>query len=186
MIIWTDIETTCLEVNDQDAYPLEVSVVITDDDLNELAMFSRVLRFDSEYGLSSLSDFIREMHSANGLLYECQEDSAVRFTDDLDAMLVDFYSQHCGGDQHPLGGSTISFDRAWLKVFFPRFHACLHYRNIDVSGVKELNKRWAPNLHELYETTKSDVKAHRGLDDIRATLAEATLYRDELWGYTPK
>ena len=181
MIVWTDLETTGLKPTDLGAQPLEIAIIITDDDLELIAEMQQVIRFDISHFDSMQWDMypaVREMHEANGLFDECLTAPSY---DSVRRRVVDFLSEHLNGEKPPLGGSTISFDRAWLGEFFPDALELLHYRNIDVSGIKELVKRWRPDVYAAYFDSVPENKAHRAHDDILETLREINLYREMLF-----
>lgn len=185
MICWVDIETTCLDEDAIEAFPLEISVVITDDQLNPLENRTFVMYYDYDTCLTlygHLNDNVVKMHNGNGLFDDCR--NAKVTARDVDHLLAEWFDS-LGYDPGtiPLGGSTISFDRAWMQRYFPQFHSRLHYRNIDVSTIKELTRRWTPRIHQLYLDTKPEIKAHRSLDDIMESLRELRLYKREMFDY---
>ena len=183
MMCWVDIETTCLDPDKIEAFPLEISVVITDDDLRIVPDQNRthVLYYDYDTCLTlfgHLNDNVVKMHTENGLWDDCKEANTTAREADI---LISEWIDSLDYEPMPLAGSTISFDRAWLKAFFPNFHSRLHYRNIDTSTVKELTKRWNPPIHEHYKETAPKVKEHRSLGDIMESIREMTLYKDHLF-----
>lgn len=184
MIVWTDIETTGLSPTAPGAYPLEIASIITDDDLNVIASFDEVQRFvlPVEPGASGLTDMVLEMHQKNGLWAACTTDDAVVGTRRMDAMLTTWFDRWTDDTKIPLGGSTISFDRGWLAEFYPTFHGRLHYRNVDISSVKELVNRWAPYIAELRDAREESEKEHRAMSDIIASLDEARFYKRYIFG----
>lgn len=169
MLLWCDVETTGLDERTDTL--LEIGIALTDDNLVEKAAASWVLPFGGQ-----VSSFIADMHGANGLLNECRQvtisrrEIAADIEDWLDSQLLTV------PEKPPLCGSTVSFDRAFLKVsveFAPILHR-VHYRNIDVSSVKELCKRWAPTIAGSLPKPQGN---HRALPDVRDSIAELRVYR---------
>jgi oligoribonuclease len=167
-LCWIDLETTGLDP--ETCSVLEVACVVTDNKLNELIYYQRVLRYDGP--IAGLHPVVLEMHTKNNLWNLCAASGSNLYTCDVE--LSAFIEEHCLGA--PLCGSTISFDRAFMKTHLPRAHEKLHYRNIDVSSFKELARRSGV---EFPETPKEDI-AHRALADIRNSIA--TLKELNPWG----
>ncbi len=167
MIIWLDLETTGLNPRRDDI--LELGMVITDDDLSEVARKSWVLKLSPYY---PLSDFIRQMHTESGLLEDCHKSSADYLDTALNAAAW-LQAHGIEAGKHPMAGNTIGFDRSFLAAHMPKFLEWFHYRSIDMSSVSELAKRWAPTLH----AARPDCKAHRALADLDNSIALARYYR---------
>lgn len=180
-LVWVDIETTGLDP-DQD-YLLEVGVILTTPDL-EVIDGRSVLVCDDPAGITkqlNANPAVHEMHSRSGLLKvypgvlpaSAAEAELGRFlravTATTDEMVMEL---------GPMCGSSVHFDRAFLKRHMPRLEAAFHYRNLDISGIREAAKLWAPHLVESAPTEK---KLHRALPDIDDTLALARHFRTELF-----
>lgn len=171
MLAWIDLETTGL--NPARDVVLEVACIVTDDQLNEVARFQRVLWTPLEY--QHLTPFIQEMHTANGLWAEVKgPESHERWA--VENELVTFLEHFAQGAQ--LAGSTISFDREFLRHHFPRVLDVLHYRNLDVSTLNEVARRFWPELHG--SRPNNPVKAHRAMDDLEESIRVARHYIDRL------
>ncbi len=175
LMAWVDIETTGLDEHEH--FPLEIGVVITDSDLNPLREWSYVIYWDLR--LNNLSDWIIDTHAANGLLKEVK--NAEMYVESVDKELSDLFFASdlffVGDEKPPLCGSTVSFDRAWLKKWFPKTHEMFHYRSIDVSSIKELQKRWMPGE----AVSNKDTSVHRSIPDIYDSIAELKHYYNALW-----
>lgn len=169
MLTWIDLETTGLDP--KEGYPLEVAMVITTDDLQELVTYTSPIWVYPPSLDSTLDPYVRMMHLDNGLLAEIPSAPNLR---DVEKEMVRLYRASAIDHALPLAGSTISFDREWLKEHFVNFAPLLHYRNVDVSTLKELNRRWrfAP------EWPKKE--AHRALDDIQDSIEELRYYKQAL------
>lgn len=200
MNVWIDIETTGL--NKDCGSILEIAIVCTDDQLHEIGEpLASLVRPLEGKGIEAMDDFVREIHTKNGLLAELYEgapnDRCVRETLPHPHEVMERAVEHvltiaCGEakdepDGHkkllkktPLAGSSVHFDRAWLEVHMPALPALLSHRHLDVSSFNEAASRWAPKLHgkrpNLDENGKP-LPAHRALDDIYASIRTARHYK---------
>jgi len=175
LLLWLDLETTGLDPEAPGARILEVAAVVTDEALVRQGSFEAVLQFEDTTMISSLEPRVREMHERHGLLAECVGAGALAL-DEVQGELIGLLAGcRMAPGTAPLCGSTISFDRAWLKRFMPKVNGLLHYRNIDVTTVKRLARMWRP---DLIEPKKAD--RHRAMSDILESIAELRFYRD-LW-----
>jgi len=171
-LVWVDIEASGLEVERREL--LEIAVLITDGDLRELAEGPAFIIHHDDAVLDAMDEWNTRQHGGSGLT------AAVRASKvslaEAEAAVLAFIREHCPEGQSPLCGNSVHFDRAMLKRHMPGVEAYLHYRNIDVSTVKELVRRWYPDvpLPEKGET-------HRAMDDIRASLAELEYYRERVF-----
>ncbi len=167
MLAWVDLETTGLDPVDDDV--LEIYCIVTDDSLNEVARFHRVVHSSREF--SSLSSVVQDMHLSNGLWKEVKAISSVhRSAADND--FAAFLREHAKGA--PLAGSTIGFDREFMRVHLPQSLAAVHYRSLDVTSLNEVARRFWPGLYENRPVNKE--KAHRAMDDIEESLRVARHY----------
>lgn len=167
MLAWIDIETTGLDADDD--WPLEVACIVTDDAFNEIARFHRVIAFQRvDWEEVEIDPFVIEMHTNNGLRFETIHSSDL--SPNVDRELSEFLTPYKGAQ---LAGSTISFDRSFLKVHFPKSHDVLHYRNFDVTTLNELARRVWPELHD---GRPQEDKKHRAMSDIEHSIAVAKYY----------
>ena len=131
--------------------------------------------------LASMDDFVRDMHTKSGLLTAI-ETSTVSLAEAGDATLA-FLREHIAEPRTvPLCGNSIGTDRRFLAKHLPEIEEFLHYRSIDVSTVKELARRWRP---EVLASAPDKAADHRALDDIRESLAELRHYRDAMFVPAP-
>ena len=177
MIAWIDVETTGLVP--EDGSLLEVALLATDDDLNPLDAGVSMLVKPLQSTMEKMDSYVRDMHTKSGLL-ALLEDNAVLRRYEVEALLITYLKQHVADPSHPMllklpmGGSSVHFDRAWLKVHMPDLEKMFAYRNVDVSTVKELCQRWAPVVHDARPRGEP---AHRAMLDVVASIDELKHYR---------
>lgn len=164
--LWLDLETTGL---DDDCSVLEVAAILTDSDLNQISEpISMVVHTDG-YRLAAMPEPVWTMHQSSGLVNESLE-SQLTVLDAEDALLRLIDTFYVADHQPSLAGSSIHFDRRFIRRLMPRLDARLHYRMVDVSTVRDLFKRWMPDW-AFIETFGPKVEpAHRALADVRASI----------------
>ncbi len=177
-MLWCDIESSSL-IPDK-GHLLEVAVVITDDQLVVLYSKEVVVRpVGVEVADLHLNDVVRKMHTDNGLLKDVEERGIRRY--EAEELLVDKWLLPTYGVEvlrgMPLAGSTISFDRAWLNVHMARLISLISYRNVDVSSLTELAKRWATTIYA--QRPGQDHAAHRAMADILGSIEVLRYYRNK-------
>lgn len=176
MFVITDIETTGLDR--QHDFVLEIGMIATDDNLDEIDSVSYLIQpapIDVLLDAIHSNEVVHQMHSENGIIGELVRGEGWRPAL-VEQMLCDWYDNTVG-EVVPMGGSNVSFDREFLHRVHGVLESKFHYRNIDVSTVKELVRRFRPDL----AWTPPEVKAHRALADCRQTIAELKHYRDALF-----
>lgn len=177
-IVWCDVETTGLDP--AGGHLLEVAMVVTEEELTVVDSIDVVIHADND-ALAVMDDYVRRMHTDNGLLDE------VRVSDlDLRAAelaLHDFLSRTVPSFDRerrfgaPLAGNNIKFDRSWLAEHLPRVVERLHYRDICVSSMAEIMRRFFP---DLWLDAPRKRRAHRAMDDIHESIKEMRHYLDGL------
>jgi oligoribonuclease len=168
-LIWLDLEMTGLDP-DRDSI-LEIATIITDSELNELAEGPVYAIRHTESQLQAMDDWNREHHSASGL-WERVIQSRYK-TGEAEQGTLDFLSQWTEQGQSPLCGNSICQDRRFLYRLMPELQSWFHYRNLDVSSLKELARRWSPDI--LESLVKQN--RHEALSDIRESIEELRHYR---------
>lgn len=151
---------------------LEIAVVITDYDLTVLDEGLQVVIAPSAKGLENMGDFVREMHTSSGLLDELTDGVSLHEAETTVLEYITRFVPQAG--VAPLAGNTIGTDRVFILKDLPAVHAHLHYRNIDVSTIKELAKHWFPRS---YFQSPEKNGGHRALADIMESIRELQYYR---------
>lgn len=168
-LVWLDLEMTGLEP-ERDTI-LEIATLVTDKNLNVLAEGPAHAVRHSLRRLELMDDWNRNQHQRSGL-WQRVLDSTVDMAG-AEAETLAFLAQWTVAGKSPLCGNSIGHDRRFLARHMPALERWLHYRNLDVSTVKELARRWAP---EVAEAARKE-SAHTALSDIRDSVAELRHYR---------
>lgn len=177
-LVWIDCEMTGLDLG-QDAL-IEVAALVTDGELNVLGEGVDVLIKPDDAALASMGDFVREMHTKSGLIDELAEGVTM---DEAQAIVLAYVREHVNGPrQAPLAGNTIGTDRAFLARDMPELEGFVHYRNVDVSSIKELARRWFP---QTYYNAPAKSGNHRALADIQESIEELRYYREAVFVDAP-
>ncbi|MBF2754541.1 MAG: oligoribonuclease [Gammaproteobacteria bacterium AqS3] len=172
-LAWLDLEMTGL--NPLKERIIEIAVLITDADLHIVAEGPDLVIHQDDELLDSMDEWNTETHTKSGLVQRVRE-SVLDERTAQDAVL-DFLRAHIPRGKIPLCGNSISTDRRFLRHYMPKVDSYFHYRIVDVSTIKELAKRWRPDVIQSFSKTESN---HRALEDIRATVEELRHYRS-LW-----
>jgi oligoribonuclease len=175
MLAWMDLEMTGLEPERH--VIVEIATLLSDDDLNIIAEGPDIVVHADADALAQMDDFVRSMHEHSGLLPAIQG-SELSLADAGRETLA-FLSAHIAEPRTvPLCGNSIGTDRRFLATYLPEVESFLHYRSIDVSSVKELCRRWYP---EVLAGAPAKTGTHRALDDIRESIAELAYYRSTIF-----
>ena len=156
---------------------VEIATLITDDDLQVVAEGPDLVVSASDDELGAMDDFVRAMHTKSGLLTEIAA-STLSLDEAGDATLAFIRTHVPRARTVPLAGNSIGTDRRFLAAQLPAIEEFLHYRSVDVSTVKELGRRWFP---ELMKGAPTKAGGHRAMDDIRESVAELAYYRSHLF-----
>jgi oligoribonuclease len=177
LLVWIDCEMTGLDISIDEL--VEVAVVITDYDLVAVDPgFSIVIKPDQS-AFDNMGEFVLNMHKQSGLLEEIPQGVALA---DAEYAVNEYILKFVPTPQTaPLAGNTIGTDRTFLAKYMPRVDSHLHYRNIDVSSIKELSRRWFPRV---YFNAPAKDGGHRALADIRESIRELEYYRKAV--FTPE
>ncbi|MFN0060072.1 MAG: oligoribonuclease [Planctomycetota bacterium] len=174
LIVWMDLEMTGLDPLREQI--LELAILVTDGELRVVAEGPQLVLHQPASVLAAMDSWNQEHHGASGLVDRVRASDVTVAA--AEAQLLEFLTPLCAPRVAPLAGNSIHQDRSFLRIHMPRFEAHLHYRNIDVSTIKEVARRWFPQ-----ELSQAPPKAetHRALDDIRASIAELEYYRRSIF-----
>lgn len=163
---------------------VEIATIITDDDLAIVAEGPDLVVHATDEQLAAMDPVVVRMHTESGLLERIR--SSPLTLEEAGAQTLAFLREHVPEARTvPLCGNSIGTDRRFLARYLPEIEDHLHYRCVDVSTIKELAKRWMP---ELLAAAPAKVGSHRALDDIRESIEELRFYRQALFvngGSTP-
>jgi oligoribonuclease len=173
-IVWIDCEMTGLDLA-QDAL-IEVATLVTDFELTVLGKGVDLVIRPPEAALAQMGDFVRQMHVDSGLLDVLAEGTTLQQAQE---QVLEYVRRWVPEPRKaPLGGNTVSTDRAFLGRDMPTLDAYLHYRIVDVSSIKELARRWYPRA---YFAAPAKTGGHRALGDIQDSIAELRYYRQAIF-----
>jgi oligoribonuclease len=170
-LVWIDCEMTGL--NPELDCLVEVAVVITNSELEILDAGLDVVIKPRPESWRNMSDFVRNMHTESGLVNEVENGLSL---EEAEKVILDYIKQFVPNEKEaPLAGNTIGTDRMFINKYMPKLDQHLHYRNIDVSSIKELTRRWYPRVY--FQMPKKD-GGHRALADILESIKELRYYRE--------
>jgi oligoribonuclease len=152
---------------------VEIATLVTDDDLQLVAEGPDLVVHASQEALAGMDDVVRTMHTGSGLL--AQIEASTLSLADAGAATLEFIKQHVPAARTvPLCGNSIGTDRRFLATQLPDVEEYLHYRSVDVSTIKELCRRWYPDVLAAAPPKEG---THRALDDIKESVKELQYYR---------
>jgi len=177
-LVWIDCEMTGLDLDKDEL--VEIAVVITDYDLNVIDPGLDIIIKPDASALQNMGDFVRNMHTTSGLLTEIPNGVSAA---EAEFQVIEYILKFIPEDQKaPLAGNSIGTDRAFLTRYMPRLDKHLHYRNVDVSSIKELARRWYPRV---YFNAPAKDGGHRALADILESIRELAYYRQTVFVADP-
>ena len=172
-LVWVDMEMSGLQP-DTDKI-LEIAMIVTDGDLNIIAEGPVLVVHQEDDVLNRMDAWNKGTHGKSGLIDKVKASTLSEA--EVEAQCIDFLRQHVKASISPMCGNTIHQDRRFMNRYMPKLESYFHYRNIDVSTIKELAKRWYP------EVSKGFVKkqAHTALADIIESVEELRYYREQVF-----
>lgn len=171
-LIWIDLEMTGLDTNND--YIIEIATIVTDPQLNILEEGPVVAIHQPDEILNQMDEWNTRQHNQSGLverIKNSQYDVA-----EAESMTLDFLQKFVPAGKSPMCGNSICQDRRFMHRLMPKLEEYFHYRNLDVSTIKEIMKRWAPEK-EAYNKQGT----HLAMDDIRDSINELKFYREKLF-----
>lgn len=172
-LVWIDMEMTGLDPEEN--VVLEIATIVTDKDLNVLAEGPVIAIHQSDEELAKMDDWNVNTHTKSGLVARVkasQHDEVKAIAETLE-----FIRQWVPERTSPLCGNSIGQDRRFMVKHMAELEAFFHYRNVDVSTIKELVRRWQPELLDQFKKSGT----HQALDDIRESIAELQFYRSHVF-----
>lgn len=169
-LVWIDCEMTGLDLAVDEL--VEIAIVVTDFELNVLDPGFQIVIKPDDSALANMGEFVTEMHRSSGLLDEIPHGVSLA---DAEFQALEYIQRFAPLEgKAPLAGNTIGTDRMFLAKYMPRVDRWLHYRNVDVSSIKELSRRWYPRA---YFNAPAKNGGHRALADILESIRELAYYR---------
>jgi len=170
-LVWVDLEMTGLDPERH--HILEIAVIVTDGALEREQEGPDLVVTAPAGALEAMDPVVVRMHEASGLIGEIR--AATLTVGQAESQVLRFLTEHVPDSRSaPLAGNSVHADRAFLRRHMPELEAYVHYRNVDVSTIKELARRWYP---EAFEDAPAKDDGHRALADIRASIQELRYYR---------
>jgi oligoribonuclease len=172
-LVWLDLEMTGLDVTRHTI--VEIAVLVTDAELRPLDDGIDLVVHQDESALAGMDDYVRAMHTRSELLPAIR--GSTLSLADAGAQALEYVRTHVPAATAPMCGNSIGVDRRFLDHYLPDLDRYVHYRSIDVSTLKELCRRWYP---EIYRHRPSKKETHRALADVNESIAELAYYRDAM------
>jgi oligoribonuclease len=173
-LVWIDLEMTGLDTERH--VIVEIACLVTDAQLELLDEGIDIVVHQDADAMAGMDDFVRKMHTKSSLLPQIEASTVDLAT--AGATVLEYVKRHVPkAGQAPLCGNSIGVDRRFLDRGLPELDQYLHYRSIDVSSLKELCRRWYP---QIYRGRPGKKETHRALDDIRESVAELRYYRETM------
>lgn len=172
-LIWIDLEMTGLDTQNDEI--IEIATIVTDDSLNILAEGPVLAIKVSDIVLNAMDDWNKNQHGQSGLCDRVRRSQIS--LEDAENQTLEFLQKWVDAGISPMCGNSICQDRRFLARQMPRLERYFHYRNLDVSSIKELCYRWRPDIAQGYQKGGS----HLALDDIRDSIRELRYYREHFF-----
>ena len=175
MLVWMDLEMTGLDPAHN--VIVEIATIVTDDELEIVAEGPDLVVHQPPEALALMEEIVLTMHTRSGLLPAIEASTTT--LEDAGAQTLEFIRAHVPEARTvPLCGNSIGTDRRFLAEYLPEIEEYLHYRSVDVSTIKELARRWSP---QVLSGAPRKATSHRALDDIRESIAELRYYREQMF-----
>ena len=169
-LVWLDLEMTGLDPAKERI--IEIALVVTDTNLHVVAEFPDTAIYQAPLLLSNMDNWNKRQHKASGLLERVR--SSRISEQQAEWRALDFLKSHLPPQSSPLCGNTVHQDRRFLVKYMPELERYFHYRNLDVSTLKELSDYWRPDIQPVIQKERK----HRALEDIKDSITELKVYRE--------
>ena len=169
-LVWLDMEMSGLDPNT--CRILEIAIIVTDRDLKPLHKGIEFVLKQSDYFLDKMDDWNKTTHNNSGVIDKVKISSLDEQV--VEERILDYLRQFVPAGASPLCGNSIHQDRRFLRLYMPRLDAYFSYRNVDVSTIKELCKRWSPHVAKTF----SKKGAHTAMADTLESITELKFYRE--------
>jgi oligoribonuclease len=172
-LIWIDLEMTGLDTFEDEI--IEIATLVTDSQLNPVAEGPMLAIHQPDKVLDGMDEWNTRQHGKSGLTQRVRDSKLT--TQDAERLTLEFLAEHVDAGASPMCGNSICQDRRFMARLMPQLEEFFHYRNLDVSTLKELGKRWAPQAIAAFKKESS----HLAMDDIRDSIKELEYYREHLF-----
>ena len=169
-LIWIDLEMTGLDTNNDDI--IEIATIVTDDQLNVVAEGPIIAIHQPDSALEAMDEWNTKQHGGSGLTERVQNSTTTEA--EAERQTLEFLAEHVPTGVSPMCCNSICQDHRFMARIMPELEAYFHYRNLDVSSLKELARRWAPKVEKSFKKNGS----HMAMDDIRDSIRELRHYRE--------
>lgn len=171
-LIWIDLEMTGLEPQQNEI--IEIAVIITDKELNILAEGPIIAIHQNDAIMDGMDEWNTQHHSDSGLTQRVK--ASKRSMRDAEIATLEFLKQWVTAGKSPMCGNSVCQDRRFMARLMPELEKYFHYRNLDVSSLKELSARWKPEILKGFKKKN----AHLAMEDIRESIEELVYYREHI------
>jgi oligoribonuclease len=172
-LIWIDLEMTGLDTFEDEI--IEIATLVTDSQLNLIAEGPMLAIHQPDAVLDGMDEWNTRQHGKSGLIQRVRDSKLTM--QDAERLTLEFLAEHVDAGASPMCGNSICQDRRFMARLMPQLEEFFHYRNLDVSTLKELGKRWAPQVMAGFNKDSS----HLAMDDIKDSIRELEYYREHLF-----
>jgi oligoribonuclease len=174
-LIWIDLEMTGLDTTKD--YIIEIATIVTDSKLNMVAEGPVLAIHQADEIMNSMDEWNTRQHGKSGLTERVRNSTLDERT--AERQTLEFLAQHVPQNASPMCGNSICQDRRFLARCMPELECYFHYRNLDVSSIKELASRWSPDVARGF----SKGSTHLAMDDVKDSIRELQYYREQLFKF---
>ncbi|MDQ7073419.1 MAG: oligoribonuclease [Gammaproteobacteria bacterium] len=169
-LIWIDLEMTGLDTAHD--HIIEIATIVTDGDLNILAEGPIIAIHQTDSTLEAMDEWNTRQHGKSGLVERIRNSTTTEVQ--AEQQTLEFLKDYVPAGVSPMCGNSICQDRRFMARIMPELEAYFHYRNLDVSSLKELARRWAPKVEKSFKKNSS----HLAMDDVKDSIRELQHYRE--------